>query len=495
MNMSKFLNLLNIQELRLIRIYSILFLCSIPCFAQDSVSIIIPTFLGSENRNYYGNQAPEKLDVIWKTSLGGGLTVIPNKAKDTVKMYGAGWTGQPLLVQEGTKLFLIQGAFDYNLRKIDAETGKVIWKYAYDDVIKSSGSMWINPYKANSDPDKYVIFQGSRRGFEKDLWDDIIPSYRAVSYRTGKELWRYNSVKGGSFSRDVDGTALIVDDTLFIGLESGHFVALNPNPDSIKYRKSIKQPDEYFNLKLYTDQDISDHNSNVVIESAPSLLRNHIYITSGAGYLYGYNRNTQEIDFSFYTGSDMDGSPIVTRDSCILISIEKQYITGKGGAMLIDPSKHQDSCVVWFFPTQDSVFTDWRGGIIGSCAINDMYISKKQNSLAAFVGIDGYTYVVENEFTNPDDSTLCPNKLHTHLKPQLVFKYKTGISISTPIFTENRLIVLTYNGLYMFEYDDKCIFKLREKNRNIRGEATPIMHNKRLYVASRDGYLYCIGKK
>ncbi|MDD2636259.1 MAG: PQQ-binding-like beta-propeller repeat protein [Bacteroidales bacterium] len=493
--MSKFLNLPNIPGLPLIRTCLIFVLCSITCFAQDSVSLIIPTFLGNETRNYYGNQAPEKLDVIWKTNLGGGFTVIPNKTKDTVKMYGAGWTGQPILVQEGTKLFLVQGAYDYNLRKINAETGKVVWMYKYDDVIKSSGSMWVNSNKDENDPDKYVIFQGSRRGFEKDLWDNIIPSYRAISYKTGKELWRYNSVKGGSFSRDVDGTALIVDDTLFIGLETGHFVALNPNPDSIKYRNGIKQPDEYLNLKLYTDKDLNAHHTNVVIESAPSLLRNHIYITSGAGYLYGYNRNTQEIDFSFYTGADMDGSPIITRDSCILISIEKQYITGKGGAMLIDPSKHQDSCVVWFFPTEDSVFTDWRGGIIGSCAINDMYISKNQNSLAAFVGIDGYTYVVENEFTNPDDSTLCPNNTHTHLKPQLVFKYKTGISVSTPIFTENRLITLTYNGLYMFEYDEKCNFKLLEKNINIRGEATPIIHNKRLYVASRDGYFYCIGKK
>ncbi|MDD4148659.1 MAG: PQQ-binding-like beta-propeller repeat protein, partial [Bacteroidales bacterium] len=232
----------------MIKIFFFLFLSSITCFSQDSVHFIIPTFLGNDTRNYYGNQAPEKLDVIWKTNLGGGHTVIPNKTKDTVLMYGAGWTGQPLLVQEGQKLFLIQGAYDYNLRKIDAETGKVIWEYAYDDVIKSSGSMWVNPHKKESDPNKYVIFQGSRRGFEKEVWDDIIPSYRAVSYKTGKELWRYNSVKGGSFSRDVDGTALFVDDTLFIGLESGHFVALNPNPDSIKYRKSIKQPDEYLNL-------------------------------------------------------------------------------------------------------------------------------------------------------------------------------------------------------------------------------------------------------
>jgi len=288
---------------------------------------------------------------------------------------------------------------------------------------------------------------------------------------------------------------LILDDTIFLGLETGHFVILNPNPDSAKIIDSFKQPVEFVKFQLYTKEDDIAHNHNVVTESAPCILGNHVYITSGAGYVYGYNRKTGKLDFKFKTSSDMDGSPVVTRDSCLLISIEKQYINGNGGAMLIDPSKHSDSCVVWFFPTENRVFSDWRGGIIGSCATNDKYISSEHNSLSAFVAIDGNLYVVENEFTNPGDSVLGPDNVKKYPKPQLVFKYNTGISITTPIFTGNRLIVMTYDGLFMFEYNDKCIFKLLEKNIAIRGEATPVIHNKRLYVASRDGYLYCIGKK
>jgi outer membrane protein assembly factor BamB len=477
------------------KILVLLLFFSINVFAGDSIKLIIPTFLGNDERNYYGNEAPEKLDVIWKTSLGCGKTVIPNKTQDTVMMCGAGWTGQALLVEDGGKLYIIQGAYDYNLRKIDATDGKVVWTYAFDDVIKGTGCIWINPLKKHNDPDKIVIFQGSRRGFKNTVYEKFIPSYRAISFRTGKELWRYNSVKAGSFSRDVDGTALIVDDTLFLGLETGEFVKLCPNPDSAKIIDKIKQPLQYFKEALYSKEDIAAHNSNVVIESAPSLMGNYIFVTSGAGYLYGYNRKSGKFDFKFKTGSDMDGSPIITRDSCVLISIEKQYINGKGGAMMIDPSKHQDSCVVWFYPTRDSVFTDWRGGIIGSCAINDKYIKKNQNSLCAFVAIDGFLYVVENEFVNYEDSVLGPCNVKKYPKPQHVFKYRTGISISTPIFTEDRLIVMTYDGLFMFGYDQNCVFKLIEKNDKIRGEATPVMHNKRLYVASRDGSLYCLGKK
>ncbi len=476
------------------KILLLLTFLSTAVFAQDTVKFIIPTFLGNETRNYYGNHAPDKLDIIWKTSLGCGKTIIPKEDSDTASMCGAGWTGQSLLVEENGELYLIQGAYDHNLRKINAETGEVIWKYQFDDVIKGTGCLWTNPFKPKDDPDKHVIFQGSRIGLHNDLWDDVLPSYRAISYRTGKELWRYNSAKTPSYSRDVDGTALIVDDTLFIGLENGLFVTLNPNPDSASFTNKILQPLEYAKHLLYNEEDIWPHGGNIVTESSPSLLRNHIYISSGSGHVYGYNRDSGRIDFDFFTGSDIDGSAVVTRDSCLLIAIEKQFIKGHGGAMLINPLLHEDSCGIWYYPVDDTTFADWEGGIIGSCGTNDSYISKDENSLSAFVAIDGYLYVVENEFTDPDSIVFGPNKLFEYNKPQIVFKYKTGPSISTPIFVGNKIVVLTYFGLYLFEHDHNCCFKLLQKENNIRGEATPIVHNNRIYVASRDGYYYCFGE-
>jgi len=35
----------------------------------DSINIIISTFLGNEERNYYGDSLPDKLDVLWKFYL------------------------------------------------------------------------------------------------------------------------------------------------------------------------------------------------------------------------------------------------------------------------------------------------------------------------------------------------------------------------------------------------------------------------------------------
>lgn len=488
-NLSNYLNTL------VVLLSSLFFTTTI--FSQSAnIHAKISTFLGSPKRNYYGNKAPDKLDIIWKTNLGCGRTIKPNKTRDTSFMCGAGWTGQALLIEEDNELYLIQGAYDHKLKKIKAKDGKIIWEYAYDDVIKSTGTFWTNPNKKDDDPDKYLIFQGSRRGFGKSAFEKFIPSYRAVSYRTGKEVWRYNSVKSDCFSRDVDGTALVVDDTIFLGLETGYFVKLNPNPDSatIAY-ENYKQPKELYKQKLYNDEDIKAHRGNLVIESSPALLDDKIYVTSGAGYLYAYNRKKGGFDFTFYIGSDIDGSPVITRNNCVLVSIEEQYIKGKGGAMLINPKLNADSAVVWFYPTNTKKFADWQGGIIGTCAVNDHYIKDNENSLCAFVAIDGYLYVVENEFINKHDSVLGPDNITKYPKPQEVFKQYVGTSISTPIFVENKLIVLTYEGLYMFKYDDKCIFSLIEKNTNIRGEATPIVYNKRLYVASRDGNLYCLGDK
>ena len=104
--------------------------------------MLIPTFLGNEQRNYYGNEAPSRLDVIWKLYLGEGETVISRKA-GSKKWKGAGWTGQPLLVSEDSLLFLIQGAYDHNLKKINAATGEIVWEYKFDDVVKGTETMLV----------------------------------------------------------------------------------------------------------------------------------------------------------------------------------------------------------------------------------------------------------------------------------------------------------------------------------------------------------------
>jgi len=82
------------------------------------VKPLVSTYLGDNQRNFYGNVAPSKLRVKWRTNLGSGKTMFGNGDVRTWK--GAGWTGQPLVIQEGGELYLIQGTLSHHVKKIRA---------------------------------------------------------------------------------------------------------------------------------------------------------------------------------------------------------------------------------------------------------------------------------------------------------------------------------------------------------------------------------------
>jgi len=463
-------------------------------FYNDSlrIKVHIGTFLGNDQRNYYGNDAPDALNVVWKHYLGKGKTVISRKAGERI-WAGAGWTGQPLLIEENGELILFQGAYDHNLKKINAKDGKLIWQYTFDDVVKGTGTIWENPDK-QLPGNEFIILQGSRLGVGNYLDTKYIPSYRAISLINGKEIWRLNVKWTDSYSRDTDGSALVINDTVYIGLENSLFTVLDPDPRKASLKDEMIQPYIIQEIKLYEKSDVTAHRYNIVTESSPSLLHNHIYIASGSGHVYGYNLDTRKLDWDFFIGSDMDGSAIVTKDNCLLVSVEKQFISGPGGAFKLDPSRDPEECVVWYFPTADSTFSSWKGGIIGSIGITDSYNKETTGNLAAFIGIDGYLYVVNHQKTDPVQITIGPDGKTEYPMPELVYQKYIGPSISTPIFVQDRLIAASYNGVYLFEISDNHDFTLLDRFA-ASFESTPIAWNKKIYLASRNGYLYCFGSE
>lgn len=461
----------------------------VPVEAKPQNSLVIPTFLGNWQRNYYGNEAPSKLKTIWRTYLGKGKTVISRKIGEK-EWAGSGWTGQALLVNEQSGLFLILGCYDHHLKKIDARNGQVVWQYQFDDVIKGTGSFWENKY-SEKEEERFVILQGSRLGVQKDLYSREVESYRAISYHNGQELWRMNVHQTPSYSRDVDGSAIVLNDTAYIGLENGMFTVFSP----ARISQTDKSPQIFQQIKLFDQNDIRRHGGNLVTESSPALLNNHIYITSGSGHVFGYNLKTKEIDWDFYIGSDMDGSPVVTEDGCLLVTVEKQYIDGQGGVFKLDPSRSPDSSVVWFFPTENDSLLSWAGGVIGSTGINDVTRSATDPYLCAFTGIDGYLYVVNHKKIDQKAGKVDgPNLIKKYQTPQLVYKYKLGPSISTPIFIRDKLIAAGYHGIHLFQQNGGNNFTLLDRKRSSAFESTPVVHDKRVYIGSRDGYLYCLGE-
>lgn len=460
----------------------------------DSIEVIISTFLGNETRNYYGNTAPDNLNEVWKFYLGEGVS----PAYGYNKIWkGAGWTGQPLLVKEKGELFVIQGAFDYSIHKINATTGEEIWSYKFDDILKGTGSIWVN-HNAENVEDRYVIIQGSRKGWDKDKESQYCTSLRAVSYMSGKELWKMNSVATDCYSRDVDGSALIINDTAYLALENGLFTVFNPDYKFVEQLDGIFQPKIYQQIQYYNQSDIDFHGDDLVAEASPTLLGERIYTPSGTGWIYGYNIAKKENDWEFYIGADLNGSMPVTDDNCFIVPIEKQYIKGKGGLMKIDPSKSPENSVIWFLPVDTCSWNHWEGGVIGSVSINDSYISKNELHIGVVIDIKGDMYLFDHTSVNCNDTVLCPNEEKYYPKPKILWKEKTVGTIATPIIVENKIIAPTDEGLFLyeiiFEKNDNISLKLLDKREDLQIDATPIVWNNRIYIADFNGYFYCLGE-
>lgn len=453
--------------------------------------IIVGTYLGTEKRNYYGNKAPDTLEILWQLNLGNGKTRV---GKNILHWSGAGWTGQSLIVEEDSVKYLIQGSYSYNLYKIREKDAKIIWKYNFKDVIKGTGTIWYN--KNAEDSDKIVILQGSRQGFENTFRQAVIPSFKAISYSSGELHWELNSKLTKSYSRDVDGSALVINDTAYIGLENAIFTVFSPDKKNADSIDGIFQPEIFSEHSLYSESDINLHGGNLVTESSPSKLGNRIYVCSGSGHVYGYNLKSKKIDWDFFTGSDMDGTAVVTDDSCIIVTLEKQYIPGHGGVFKLNPAKEPDSSVVWYFPVQSKHFAFWDGGIIGSASINDAYIKKDENTpnIAAFSAIDGNLYIVNSKKLS-EKTVLGPHNKNTYNTPELIFKYNIGESISTPIIVGNKVIAASYSGVYLFEHDKDMNFKLLSHMDIGSTESTPVCDDGKIYIATKTGYLYCLGRK
>lgn len=442
----------------------------------DRTVLYNATFLGCDERNYYGDSLPDQLDVIWKYRLGKGES-FSTPERGVEEWSGAGWTGQPLLIEENGELVLFQGAFDHTLKKIDAVSGSLIWEYRFDDILKGTGTI-------SAGANGLMILQGSRLGLGNSINTKKIYSFRSIRVEDGEEVWRFNVRPTLSYSRDVDGSALVFDDTVYIGLENGIFTVLEGD------KVDGGEPEILEEHFLYTDEDFVRHGGNLVTESSPARLGDHLYITSGSGHVYGYNLRTRSIDWDLYLGADMDGSPVVTYDSCLIVTVEQQFIKGKGGAMKIDPSRAPEESVVWYFPTLPRNFADWKGGIIGSAAVNDRYRYSEDPMLAAFMGIDGILYVVEHDSIT-DNLTQGPDGKTVYPMPRLVDQKEVGPSISTPVFSGDRLLAASYLGIELFRVSQNGLESLQRRQGGF--EATPFFHRGQVFVASRDGYLYCLG--
>ncbi|MBW4681510.1 MAG: PQQ-like beta-propeller repeat protein [Microcoleus vaginatus WJT46-NPBG5] len=476
---------------------------------NPEIELLIPTYLGNEKRRFYGRGTPEGLNLLDRFELGSGITAF----RGYRTWSGAGWTGQPTITKDRGKTYLVIGAYDHSLRKIDIETNEVVWRYKYDDILKGSSTIYIDP--TASEENRIVVLQGSRLGVRNSLFTSApVPSFRAISFRTGKELWKLNIRKTASYSRDNDSSPIdLGSGVIFNAGENAIGYFLNSSTRTAAKKEGMIQPQILDEVQLYQPADIGRHSGNLVAESSPAVLKDRIYLAAGSGHIYGISIKDRKIVWDFYTGSDMDGTVAISKDEKLFCSIEKQYIPGNGGVLKLNPTKKESESVEWFFPTNNARLDDWQGGIIGSVALNDEYRTEEMPALFATCAIDGNIYIgSQNVITGKKvRGPLLDKEYNT---PLIVFKQRIGGSISTPIFTDgNKLIAACYSGVYLFNLyfepakpDDKNALKnskgefyrvIVEEAARFKPEAsfesTPIVWDGLIRICARDGWMYTLG--
>ncbi|NES03904.1 MAG: hypothetical protein F6K22_14260 [Okeania sp. SIO2F4] len=476
-------------------------------YLDPEIDLLIPTYLGNDQRRFYGRGTPENFQVIDKFKLGTGVTYVGKTRK---VWSGAGWTGQPTITKDRGKTYLVIGGYDYLLRKIDVANNQEVWQYKFDDVIKGSGTIYID--ETANEENRIVILQGSRTGRPKK---GIAPSFRAISFRTGKEIWQLDIRKTRSYSRDNDSSALLLGNGLIFNAGEnsiGYF--LNSSASKAKIKSGLKQPEILSELKLYLDSDARRQGGNIVSESSPARLNNKIFLAAGSGHIYGIDIESKKIVWDFYTGSDLDGTVAISKSGKLFCAIEKQFIPGNGGVVKLNPNKIPQESVEWFLPTGNIKFNSWLGGIIGSVALNDEYNNYGEfPALFATNAIDGYLYIGSQDLTT-GNKVKGPLKKFNYDTPVIVFKQKIGPSISTPIFTDgNKLVTAGYNGVYMFNLNwESAQSNAQNALPNNKGEffrliveeagkfagkvsfeSTPIVWDGIVRICGRDGWLYSFG--
>lgn len=478
-------------------------------------AIKVESFLGGQRRDLTGfGPAPKALNLKWKLKLGSGPT--QRKSDNAlVSWAGSGWTGQPTVVEDGGRTWLLLGAYDHNLHRIDAKNGKVKWEAKWPDVMKGTNTIVPNPSAADEKM-RMIVVSGSRRGSDLRVGDKRIAPLRAVSFSTGKELWRLPVPKTHNYSQDVDSSPLWYQGVLYAPVESGYVYALDPF--TIEKRDGINQPKVIARSpRLYDASDVRAHpdigESNLAIEASPSAIEDVIYITSGAGHVYGLDRRTLKVVWDFKTGTDIDGTPSVTKDGKLLVTLEKQYTKKKGGAYLLDPSKPVKDAVVWYYPTPTSGFAEWEGGAVCSVTTNEASNDGSKPRLAALNTIDGKVRIVSiDKTTGPKAKG--PGAKNSAPQPVEVFTDSIGSSISSPIIVGDRMVTAGYNNkvyLYRLRFEktskdskgalpspDGRWWKVTAKRTDSFAgraafESTPLVYGGRVYIGCRDGYLYCLG--
>ncbi len=301
------------------------------------------TFRGNPTRTFYGQgPVPQNPVEQWRFGMGEELCSWSSVGGEETKWCGTGWTGQPALFDYDDRRWVVFGSYAPALHFLDAATGeRMLADVPVGDLIKGSVTI---------DPDGFPLaYFGSRDGF-----------FRVVAFdgANARELWQLSAqeVTETRWNDDWDGTALVIDDHLFVGGENSnlHIVKLNRSFDGSGAVQVA--PELIFHAPGWDDQLLIDADENVSIETAITIVGNSLWFANSGGLVQAWDIGglragiEPERIFRFWTGDDTDASIVIDDEGFAYVGVELERALTRavelGQLIKLDPSRPNDP-VVW----------------------------------------------------------------------------------------------------------------------------------------------------
>ncbi len=437
-------------------------------------------FRGNPSRTYYGKgPVPAKPHQLWQYPASAPMCSESVDKGNASTWCGMGWTGQVNVFNLNGKQALGFGAYDRADHVVDAATGADLLKgFTTDDLAKGTPTV---------DPDGYpLMYHGSR--------DSNFRIYALDRDNKLTVLWSMNAADDPPilWNNDWDGSPLILNDYLIEGGENSRWYIIKLNRGYDANGKVTVNPQKVFNGPGWDQQQLDDiaaagfnDGPEVSIENSLAAYKHIIYFANSGGLVQGWDTTGIESGiaptrvFRFWTGEDTDASVVVDAQGMLYVNTEGERHNTRskavGHLLKLDPSK-PDNPIVWsiqgdaFDGSKDGFWATpaihgdtliaarTRGILYGIDRASGKVLWEKKFPLAGDASFWASPVVVDNVLIQAD----CAGKMHAY-------------DVSNPLIDPPELWSVDVPS------DAHCI------------ETTPVVFEGKIYIGSRNGFLYAFG--
>lgn len=224
-------------------------------------------FRGNLSHTFYGSgTVPAEPKLLWKFEMAEYATL---KHGEPTVWKGSGWTGQSL--RYGDYVWI--GSTGGHMHCFEAMTGKLVWVFAAQRMIKGSPCLWSNR-----------------------LYFVCVDNYlRCLDAATGKLLWQWRS------PNDVDSSPCVYQGRLYVGGEDGAVKCFDPLTGKLHWKKDF-------------GVGCCEKPGSGGIESSIAIASGRAYFGHLDGHVRAIDPADGKILWATKIGGDTDASPVIVGD-------------------------------------------------------------------------------------------------------------------------------------------------------------------------------------